>query len=99
MTDGIGGISRGNLVAGGIGVGIGALATYVITKVLPDYQERNARRQGQIMAEEFAMKTGQIHPQGSTSGSSDLYSIKNAIEALNVRMDDVQKQIKEYKGG
>ena len=88
-------ITKGHVLAGLGGLVTGIVATLGITKWLPEYQERVARRQGAIMAEEFAKRTGIEYKQGNPS---EVYSIRDAIEAINARLDDLERRLRDYRG-
>ncbi|MDI6799018.1 MAG: hypothetical protein QMD12_03460 [Candidatus Aenigmarchaeota archaeon] len=90
-------ITKGHILAGVGGLVLGVLGTLGFTKWLPEYQERVAKRQGAIMAEEFAKRTGYQY-KNPGSESIDLYSMKNSLDAMSARLDDIERQLKDYKG-
>ena len=91
-------ITKGHVIAGGVGLLAGVLGTLGFTKWLPEYQERVARRQGAIMAEEFAKRTGFQYNQTQGNDPVDVYSIQNTLNAINARLDDLERRLHEYKG-
>jgi predicted nucleic acid-binding Zn-ribbon protein len=92
------GIRKGHIVAGGLGFVSGVVGTLLFTKWLPEYQERVARKQGAIMAEEFAKKTGQYSQAQGAKDPVDIYSLQNALNTINARLDELEERLRDYKG-
>jgi len=103
-------ITKGHVIAGGVGLLAGVLGTLGFTKWLPEYQERVARRQGAIMAEEFAKRTGFQYNQTqgndptirytSDKGKNDpmdLYEIKNALNEIKNTLNVNQARLDDLE--
>lgn len=99
-------LTKGNLIATGLGLGGGILGTMFFTRWLPQYQENAARKQGEILAEQLAQRMGMQYPMqpgvGQQPGSMDAYSLlrdlRNDMNVLKTRMDDMQRELRDYKG-
>ncbi|MEM5790780.1 MAG: hypothetical protein QXP77_01905 [Candidatus Aenigmatarchaeota archaeon] len=87
-------LTKGHLMAGLLGAIGGGLVIYGITKWLPEYQEKVAKKQGEIIAEEFSKKMGIKYEKGS-----EVYSIKSSLEAMSSKLEELEKILREYRGG